>query len=171
MTASLKSIEDLRAALKDTPPKFDSDADGRDGEEYARVWMRSRGIAFVDIPQKVGEIPPALRALGGKRPDFGTLWDNDEFIVWLDAKHHNVDSGEFWMHDDEIAQYKQLEAWSRTTWPDGLNLVAFVVVAKYTNGRRIYVIGLDELIGNGAPCVRKDKPARAIAISGKEADW
>ena len=170
MTAP-KSIEEVRAALHRQNHVYDPDVDGREGEEHARTWMRSRGIKFVDIPQHPGEIPPALKALGGKRPDFGSLWNNDEVIVWLDAKHHNVESDEFWMHDEEADQYKQLEEWSRQVWPDTLNLVAFVVVAKYSDGQRIYIIGLDELINVGVPCIRLRKPARSIPIAGKEAEW
>ena len=173
-TSNLDAIARVRDALAAQKPTHTNwKKDGTDGEGFAREWMTARGIEFLDIPQDPESFNEELKAAGGKRPDFVVKWPGTgEIFILFDAKHHNTGAdNRFRIDKAQIASYKKLESWAQAQWLTAMILVVFIVVAKGSDGRHIYIVGLDEIIAEDTICKVGSSEGLSIGLNERLAEW
>ncbi|CAH0348090.1 hypothetical protein AQB9606_00311 [Aquabacterium sp. CECT 9606] len=150
-------------------------ADGEQGESYAEAWLVSREIEHLRVDQSARQFNEELQTRGGKRPDFIAKWihGGQEIVLLFDAKHRDIsDDRAFCITDAEIKKYCVTEKWMTENNADATRvLVIFIVIPKSSQGRDIYIVGLDEVLKEGAPCSIAGKSGKKIHLHGRQAEW
>jgi hypothetical protein len=156
-----KTIEELRLRFRQEDPKTAGD----DGEMLARKFMTRNGWKYHDIEQDLGGLSPALKAAGGKRPDFVLETDFDREIVFIDAKQHSTDNGQtFSLTGEELVKYQALKSFSEAQFSGSTVELVFMLFPKEHVGRRLAFVGLSDF-DRGTDCEINGKPARSVDIS------
>lgn len=156
-------------AISDRSPE----AAGAAGERFAKHWFDTRGLEYYSIPQSPETMPSALAALGGKRPDFAVDFKGRDGVVYVDAKFHRTNElTQFAMTLEEINKYKALQAWDRSTFPDGDREadVIFILFPKELGSDAFVWVHLDEF-ANGVPTTIDGKPAIAVSLLDRDELW
>jgi hypothetical protein len=155
------SIDAIRLKLRQQNSKNSGD----DGEMYARKWMQSAGWIHVDIDQDKRTLGEALKAAGGKRPDF-LVECIDGTVIALDAKHMKVGHFPcFKMTLLEIQKYINLSEFVEREYGCKLEII-FMLIPKEYNGKKITFIDINEF-SDSTECLITDKQARSIDISAR----
>ncbi len=158
------SIDAIRQKIR----QQNADNVGDYGEMYARKWMQSAGWKYLDIDQGKNTLGEALKAAGGKRPDF-LVEGKDGTIIALDAKH--MKAGRFpcfKMTYEEIEKYLNLSDYIEKECGFKLEIL-FMLIPKESDGKKITFIDINEF-SDGTNCFISNKEARSIDISDRLKD-
>jgi hypothetical protein len=148
------------------------EAAGNAGELFARKWLESESIDYFRFPQSKGTKPPTLTARGGKRPDFAVVMQDDNSLVYIDAKFHQTNNlTEFTLTEAELTQFREFRNWIRDEYHDeGDRDVLFMLYPKENNGDQFVWIHLDEF--SSAETVDfHGEPARKLSLQDRGDLW
>lgn len=162
----MQKLDSIRKALR----KQVSHLAGKDGEEYARLWLSKSGWDFEEVEQGKFSLSNDLKEYGGKRPDF-IVDPNDGSFLLIDAKYHSTEKCTlFKLKDSEIGKYRALVKYTNNKFPAVQIDMAFMLFPKEKDGKSLVWIHLDEF-NNGQPTTLVGEAATSIDITNRNELW
>jgi hypothetical protein len=142
---------------------------GADGEALARKFFVAFDLEFEDIDQSPKTFDPALRAAGGKRPDFRLKTGKAGEILFVDAKHASTDTGKVYrISKAEFEKYKCLQAFEAAKNPGSKVDVALIVFPKEGLGTCFAMMWLDYFVGATECTVLEEVSGKKVQVPGLE---
>ncbi|WP_133166905.1 hypothetical protein [Solimicrobium silvestre] len=143
-----------------------------ESERWAREWFDHKGYDHFDFPQTPGTMPISLSKCGGKRPDFAFSLNENESLVYVDAKFHATNNiTEFGLTVEELKKYEAFKKWAlNELQDDGERDIILMLYPQELNGDRFTWILLDELLAEEDTII-DGKPAKKASLLGREDFW
>jgi hypothetical protein len=117
-------------------------------------------------------LPPSLKQLGGKRPDF-VLWINESGpAYYMDVKFHGTENlTAFHMEVDELKKYEIFRQWLlKEGIDDGPRQLFFMLYPSELRGSEFLLIELDEML-NAEEVTWMGKLVRKLKLSRDAGAW
>ena len=145
----------------------DKNTSGRAGEYFTEVFLKKQGIKYEKWPQEILPLSSTMAELGGKRPDFVALLDQN--ILIIDAKYHKTENcTKFYLSDEEIKKYKGMIGFFRKEYANLTNLVfTFFLFPKEDLGKSFYLILMDDF-DSWEEVMKYGKKGRFFDLNGQQ---
>ncbi len=163
---------DLRRLVANFAKRGNREDKGRAGELFARKWFEQKNLDYFPLPQTPDTMPSSLASCGGKRPDFAVALEDDDSVIYVDAKFHATGGLEsFTLEERELQKFVGFREWVENECGDhGERDVIFMLFPIELNGDRFVWIHLDEML-QATKTELEGKPARTILLSGRDGLW
>jgi len=149
--------------------KSDINESGKFGEAIAAKWLRHNNWSYIDFTITDRGDEEYLNMIDlydqkGKKPDFlGQLDGIDGFVLW-DAKFHRIYEDHFKLSTKEINKYSELLSYFNKTFQGVSFYIIFMFFPKEENGTTMYLVPLDDFLGNGTDSKFGKDPAVQVRV-------